>query len=842
MTLRLGSPFIRLLTGLCLLLAAAGCSGDRTFVSNGAGRLTLSLTVDNTFYYPDGTIVSPTGAYVPQPGEISVSMKSMTGNYGYVWSSFSDFPQGELYFMGTYYLQAFYGYGHEGFNHPYYSAEMEVNLLSDRQTDTEMILHPVSTANTVSFSPEFSAYFSKIKAYLHASGGGYYDYPVGEGDILYLLPGETSLYLELTLSDGRVAGYRAARLDDAASGIFYDYILSVDTSGETPVVNCTVGSETFTESLTDGFLAAKPPVIRPIGWENGGSIPLPEGEQPAAPVKAAVSSSSPLSSLILTVNSPYLNSLGVPAQCDLLHLSDEHAGLLRSLGLSWSAEGTDAAVDFTTLLGNIVFVNEAQAVNTLCLLAEDSQGRCGYPVSFSVTSTPVEIEVVDVPAAMTGASEAEVTVSAVATDFGSHVDIELLSSAGEWIPTTIIECKETSPDRHRIRFAIPDGSGDINARILYCKEVRADVVIERFMPSFDLQLDPYATYCCVKVTDAEPDIIRAVTSSLSVYLNGTHASVLTREPETGIIIITGLTPKTTYELTGTMMIRPDKDDFTTPLKFVTESTPALPNADFEERRDGIKYEEMPSGGRYSQTTVAIFNWQNHTTFALQEPKEWANTNAKTFNRHAGNHNTWYMQPSVYTVRDDSFDGSFAVCLRSVAFDMNGEMIADYTQTGQPYLNYSPIVPRISSRAAGKLFLGSYSFDPATMTETYNDVVDWKSRPMSLNGYYKYSPSTDDPSDMGIALIEVYGIVDGKPEVIGSGRAYLPVSNSYAAFRAPVNYDRFGVKATGLKVMFASSRTIGTIAEETASIVTTPYPKDGASIGSTLWLDHVNLSY
>ena len=79
-------------------------------------------------------------------------------------------------------------------------------------------------------------------------------------------------------------------------------------------------------------------------------------------------------------------------------------------------------------------------------------------------------------------------------------------------------------------------------------------------------------------------------------------------------------------------------------------------------------------------------------------------------------------------------------------------------------------------------------------------------------------------------------------VIGSSVAHLPVANSYTAFKASLSYDYFGVKATGLKVMFASSAGIGTIEEESAAVITTPDPVSGASIGSTLWLDHISLSY
>ena len=43
-------------------------------------------------------------------------------------------------------------------------------------------------------------------------------------------------------------------------------------------------------------------------------------------------------------------------------------------------------------------------------------------------------------------------------------------------------------------------------------------------------------------------------------------------------------------------------------------------------------------------------------------------------------------------------------------------------------------------------------------------------------------------------------------------------------------------------MFASSASVGTIAEETASIVTSVDPVKGASLGSSLWLDNISLAY
>lgn len=837
------SRLLRLLSGLSCLLVLCACDDNDSVVNTGTARLSVNVRIDNTFTYPDGAVVGATDFVLPDISEVAMSMSALTGDYSHVWPSFDEFPQNDVYFAGTYFLNAFYGYGQEGFDKPYYGTEATVEMMPGTAVTHDFVLHPVSTANTVTFSQEFLDYFTSVSTYLHAEGGGYFDYLPSQSDILYLLPGKTSLYLELGLPDGRAAGYRAMEIPDAKSGTFYTYMLTLDfTQDGEPVITCKVGADISTQILSDSFLAACPPVITPVGWTPGIEYVLPEGEIPDIPVLARISSTSPLAHLVLTVNSTYLNSIGVPEQCDLLNLTAEESELFESLGFMVSGSKQNMEIDFSTFLGKLVFLNEAQAVTSIGLLAEDSQGRVGEPVMAIVRSIPMEISVADVPAVMVGEKEAMISVTTIADDFAANIGIEILDNSGHWTSSTVLSVEEVSEGLYNIRFAIPETTSDINARILYCEEVRADVVINRFMPSFDLEVDAFATYSCVRVSADTPELVATIVRGLYLFLNGRQASILARYPERGVVVITNLTPSTSYSLTSTMMSSPDEADFTPELRFSTESTPSLPNAEFEERKDGIIYANLPSGGRYSQTEVAIFNWQNHTSFDQKVPKEWANTNSKTFSRKSANPNTWYMQPSVFTALADTEDTSFAVCLQSVAFDINGPIIPDYTQTGKPYLKYSPIVPEIASRAAGKLFLGSYSFDPATMQETYNDVVDWRSRPMSLNGYYKYNPSTSDPSDTGLAIIEVYGNVNGQNVVIGSSVAHLPVANSYTAFKASLSYDYFGVKATGLKVMFASSAGIGTIEEESAAVITTPDPVRGVSIGSTLWLDHVNLSY
>ncbi len=143
----------------------------------------------------------------------------------------------------------------------------------------------------------------------------------------------------------------------------------------------------------------------------------------------------------------------------------------------------------------------------------------------------------------------------------------------------------------------------------------------------------------IRVMAPDRATVETVVRRLMLYVDGRRGPVLLRDEESGVLALSGLSPNTSYTLTATMMDRPDASDFTPGQRFTTEKAPALPNSDFEDRKSGVVYDRLPSGGRYSQTEVAIYNWQNRESFSQQVPQKWANTNAKTFSTRASNHNT-----------------------------------------------------------------------------------------------------------------------------------------------------------------------------------------------------------
>lgn len=829
-----------ILSAILPLIALSGCSEYDSTANAPFGHLTLSVSADPELKTPSGFPV--TGVSVTHPNDVKVTMSDVQGSFSRSWDSLVQFPEDEQYFAGTYRITA--GYGDpltEGFNLPYYYGETVAQVSNGNTTDVTLQLALMSGVADVAFTPDAVSAFNGIAARIVTEHGGYFDFPAGDGNLLYFQPGSLKLYLTMTLDDGSEVDFQAASVEAAQAGVFYMFDVDIDSSSAVPVVRVTVGNDVSETRLTDEFLAMTPPSITTGGWESGVEMTLPEGDTPSEPVIASVVCASGLSHLYLSINSVSLRDAGLPLQVDLMNLSAWQKDEFERHGLKITVGADAYDIDFTDMLSELIFLNTDNALSTFILMAEDASGRVSAPAVLKVRTTPVEIEILSVEKSIVGLNVGAINVRSSAPGFSQHVGIELQSADDRWEKVPVSEITRVSESVYRVTFPLPDGSGPIEARVIYCDEVRADVTIERVMPEFTIEVDAFANFGVVKIVTSDESMRGIITDNVTVYANDQKGSVLSRYPDKGLVTIIGLKPSTVYRFRATMMSSPDDDDFTREVTVRTESTPQLPNSDFEERNDGVRYSDLPSGGRYSQTTVEIFNWQNHTSFSQQVPKSWANTNPKTFCRAAKNYNTWYMQPSVFTVNDIQ-SGDFAVTLRSVAFDTDGAPIPDYAQTGEPYLDYSLNIPRIAHRAAGKLFLGDYSFDASTGTETYREGISWNSRPVSLNGFYKYSPSEDNWNDRGLVVVEVMGERDGNEIVIASGRRILPLATGYTAFNVPLEYEWFGIKASRIKVMFASSESIGTIAEETASIITHADPRTATSLGSQLWLDNVTLAY
>jgi len=837
---------------LPFILSVTGCSDSTGNIDSGAGYIVPYVTVMpeviTAVEGPQQTIVTE----VPDADMLSLRITDQNQSYSHTWTPITTYSSAEPLRPGKYLVETFYGDENiEGFDTPYFYGSSTVEVVHNQTTETSIECQLANTMIEVHYTDAFRHYFKSYSVTLHSFGGTYVNFSADETRAAYLKAGDISIGLDLTLRDGRNIAFSPTSIPKALPRYYYNLTFGIEQKeGTTPKLIVSfdekTASDDVTIDLTEEFINAKSPALTPIGFVSDTNMNIGEGNLPAQPLQVAVSAlGAPLADLTMTTLSQSLLEDGWPSQINLLEMDAETSALIKSLGMKITDINTlrtvGGVIDLTEVIPNLRYDKNLQK-NIFIFEARDKNTRISSPVTLKVTTEPVDFTVISSSDAIIGINEAEAIIEAPSASIERNLTMEVLNAeTGEWETTDITNITDMGSNRYAVRFKVPEGTGEIHWRVLYCGSVRHEAEIKRVAPAYTVEWDAFAMKLALRVTAQNDRLTPIVASHLRIYDGDTSMPVIERDPEKGIVYVGGLQPSSKYRLRTTLSDHPSADDFSEPFTVETEPMTAVPNGSFEDISLTIDYKDMLSGGRYSQDYVEIFNLQNRTTFALSTPKGWATTNPKTFCTDATNHNTWYLEPSV-TITNDASDQAYGVKLTSVAWDIEGPEIPDYLQESVPFVKYSRNIPRIAHRAAGKLFLGTYIFDPMTMTEYYNEGIDIKSRPSALNGYYAYTPGEDSQSDRGYVRVEVLGIVNSGEVTLARGTALLVPAQSFTAFNVPLTYDRFGVKATRIKVFFSSTFNIGSIAQETEQISTTPSPVTSTSTGSSLWLDNLSFSY
>lgn len=837
---------INALCGIGLTAAITACSSENVNVHLGAGRITPRLTID-----PDVVVAEDVNHMiaidtVPEISDFKLTLYDDNSGQSYTWESSSDFPPNNLYRTGQYTLSAYWGdILSEGFNSPFFYGETRFNVTESGEAVVDIKCTLYNTMIDASMTPEVTGYFKEFALLIHPENGGYIRYSSDETRPIFMRPGNVSLSVHALTYDGHETDFHAADISDALSGHYYHVTVDlIDNDSSVPSLLFSFSEKIETDDvlvpLTEALLEGSGPIVEHSGFVPGETIHVPEGSKPDEPLTITVRSSS-LEAVTATFQSMEMIAAGLPSEVNLLKLTPEENNLLQSYGLRYETTDSSMTIDFTDVVPYIRRRADNSEV-TFAVTATDRSGRMSSPISFSVIPDNVPINIIEITPITAGVDKAQIVLSSSGTIITSNISIETLDADGRWSVVGSVQFSTDEKGRCTATFDVGSGStDDVNVRILYCQSTCAEITIPRVSPRYDIAVDAYALKADIKIIPFEAEMLNYIVENALVYVNGTPATILNRNQEEGIITISGLEASSSYEISLSVMRHPEVSDFSPIVHATTERAASLRNGDFEDTGDGPKYKDMPCGGRFSQSYVEIYNRQNLFSFDMMVPKDWANTNSKTFNKRASNHNTWYMQPSCCTVTDAS-SGAYAVKLSTVGWDPDGETIPDYLQQSQPFVDYSRTIPKIKYKAVGKLFLGRYDFDISNLTETYTEGISVSSRPSALNGFYKYVPGEDMPGDRGLALIEVFGIIDGKETVIAGAKTLLDPATSYTAFSVPLQYSHFGVKATRINIMMASSYNIGTIEYETRTLVTTDYLREGCSRASTLWVDNLSLSY
>lgn len=809
---------------LAAMVMAACSDSDRPDFYNGTGLMYVDIVPESPVF---------ANVETPSAADFRLAITSAQGET-HSWATFGEFEQGSRYLAGDYTVTATYGdIADEGFDKPCYEATQTIHLTEGERTTAALAPVMASTMVTVSRSEAFNEHFSTI--YIHSFNGSYIDFATDENRIAYLRPGEVFIAADMPGDTAPLTLFISGDVECKAASLSafeFDY----DTENGTVTVSRRVDNASPTPVaefvLTPEMLEGSGPMVS----ASATALSLPELTPPSDAVTFSVDCPAPVSGVILTVNSSSSALTDIAGEINLTDLTELQRRFFEQCGMKLPEFAGEFTIDISPLIA--VLTNPASAggvTTTFTLEVIDHLMRINRPVSISVNTLPVSLRVLKASPVCIGVNVTDLLIEAPDADPSRHLSVRTPGPDGVEQPLAI---ESLTPGEQTgtwiARVAVPDGNDPLRLLLYYDNALKDSITVQRVAPAFSLKVDAFAKSIAVKVTAQDESLGAILTERLRLFIDGNAVSTFSRIPKSGIITVVGLSPATSYTLTTGIADRPTSE----PVYFTTEPVRELPNGDFEDIKHTINLKDVLSGGLYSQTFAEIFNKQNKASFDYHTPTVWANTNAKTFNKAAKNLNTWYIQPSVVT-SNDAMSGDLAAELRSVAYDPAGEAIPPYLQEARPFVNYSRNIPNISYRAAGRLFLGTYVFNPATLAETITEGIPFGSRPQALNGYYHYLPSRSKPDDVGAVSIELR---DASGNVIGSGSARLPLATSYTSFNVPVTYKFFGAKAASLRVMITSSDVPAGITSETSSVITYPDPVTASSIGSILTIDNLTLAY
>lgn len=847
------TSFLKRIIAAMIIPAAVSCSDDKTNLGIGAGTIDVTIEIDNSVSLPSGTSTPSAAISKPDLTDFDLIITDSEGNSS-SWTGVTSMGAPERLLPGFYTVRAVSGsIGAEGFDCPCFAGEATVMVENARTIPVNIVATISNTLVDVVFDQSVTELFGTVEAIVHSGNGMYHTYKPTDSGPLFLCPGNLSVML--SINDGtEQIDFSILSVSSAQPSTFYRVSIEA-TEGADGVASikasCSNGEEN-TVKLTPEFLAETGPTIDAPGFHSGTTISINEGGTADSPLIASVSSSS-LDHLYLTALAPTLGS-AFSREIDLVNLSPQQKDSLTNYRISvegiHKGEVVEGTVDLSKVVSFLRYV-EGAIPSKFALLAVDKSGRTSQPATLSVEVLPVELTLESVSKSIIGVNKAQIVLASSSSSLKDNIMVQAYDfTSDKWTDLKIDTLETAGPSRWAVTFTVPEGRDDVTCRLLFCGNETNNFIITRTAPQYSVEADPFSLHVNLRIKANDPEMTGVITSTVQFYKIGKDKNslelmqMIERHPSDGMVTVSGLDASTTYRVCSSLLANPESlsEDFTEPIEFRTEASSQIPNGDFEDvKYSSIKYSNMLSGGRYSQNTVEIYNLQNRTSFDLMTPEKWATVNDKTFCRSATNHNTWYLAPSTYTV-NDAYSGAYAVRLDCVGYDIHGQKIPDYLQPGPPYTLYSCNIPAGFSHAAGRLFLGSYSFDPENLQERYVEGLAFSSRPVAVNGFYKFVATSANPRATALARVEVIGNLNGADIVIAENELHLPVALSYTAFTIPLSYERFGMKATSIRLMFAPSDAIGDIESETQSIIVLPDPATSTSRGSSLWLDNLSLSY
>lgn len=800
--------------------AVAACANEQTAVSTDNGHISVDVTVDARIAMADGSVFTVPDTSLPVTQDLSLTLTAADGK-SHTWPQLRQYDDSESFLSGAYTVTV-----DNGAMRPRMGGSAQVIVTGGQRTTAAITCAVQDALIRATVTDTGNGMLRGIR--VHSPGDGYPEVFANISNDIYINGGTQSYYAVLSRDNDTIVLELPVSTSVAAA---HGTLCTFEQEGN--VITADVGGKQTAVDVPDNIFDAEAPVITAYGFTPGGVLTVEEGITLRQPVTMTVTSGRALQALTLTTVSPAVSLLDLPEDIDLLHPTDEIRQMLDAADFRMSSndDNTRIVLDFTGVLETMASL--FSSTSTFTIMARDKAGVCSQPTTLAVSTHPVSFTVPGITGAAIGVNRATVTLESNNSNI-ERSDVSISTDTG--IPCPIVDWHNSGNGQVAVTFVVPEGDATVSATISYLGLPRANVNVMRTAPDFGILVDPYATVAEVRIAVDNDSVRRAVTRYSNITINGIRAPVVGRNFDNGAIYVTGLTPDKKYTVGAEVA------GVTKTANFKTEKATSPPHGSFAEWRVSIDDKKLPSGGRYSTSDVSIVNRQNYQDVYVQWPQEsWANNNEKTYYKGSLNRNTWYMQPSAKIVNRGEGDTK-AIMLASVGWDHDGEAIPDYVQMAGEYVPYSRNIPKVTHRSAGRLWLGSYSYNADTYTEEIRQGVPFTSRPSALNGYFRYIPDIQTINDQGYVQVRLVHREGGQETTVAEGYMEFATTPDYRTFSVPLSYVHYGLLPTHLCIMFCSTTQTGTQAYEDSHVPVTALPELGIMRGSTLWVSQLTFSY
>ncbi|MDE7116495.1 MAG: DUF4493 domain-containing protein, partial [Muribaculaceae bacterium] len=778
-----------LVASACFL---GGCAGDDNPWQSSAdgGSLRLSLSAD-------GNIAASTRAddtkatIIPAAADFGVSLSRTDGSFNKKWNRLEEFNREELFPIGEYKIEAFYGdRDTEGFDHPWFYASDNVAVTAGDQKNVSLTATLANSMVSIRYTDEFKSNFTSYSAAIRSTGHDYVVFAQNEDRPAYMTPSQIELNLTLTNASGKKvtlqpAGFRAEARRH--------YIVRIGVNGASSTGNLTldvqfeedVVSETVEVPLGDELFEAPAPSVVAKDFTDGETMSAFESFTPQGNPRYEVYAFGGLKEVVLslnqssTYNSPFGNEVqlvGASAidQANVSASGIEVTGLFRNP----DKMGIVALKNFLAKL--------PIGSHTVTLVAKDVQTRVSEPVTLHVVVSAVDIRIEPVANMEYRGTEGEIYLSTNSPDVRDRVAFKVTVDErdAEILEITDLSSAEgtaTLPYKYKYKVKTPElrlESSPLKAYYGSSADPRAETRLIVDFPKYDILVDPFAKKVKLKVVPEDASKLSQITSDIVIISNGRQVDEnrVQKNLTTGIINVFDLTESTTYGNVEFALSNASNPRIAIPA-FTTENIVDVPNGSFAETHKTLSISNLTVGGGFRVSPV---NYNVTSSIDRSEPVGWSSVNAKTCYSGAANINSWFVVPST-------FSENGYVVIRSVGYNHNGRT-PDRSGGVFNTTYYCTNTPGEAGldKSIGELFLGSYSYD--SNGEHRNDGIDFGSRPLTLTFKYRYTPVNNEVAE---AYIKVF---NSSGKEISQGILRLEASSDIKERTVILDIYDFGEKA------------------------------------------------